>query len=419
MQLLLALITILNIACAYFPSKLKVRLMELPAAICGPKATARTEIGRSFLSKNTKMRAKIESDEFEIASSWKVSEGGEVRIDVFLLEADSERFPSAKAAKKSVRKGLITVNGNVTSRIDACVAKGDLVEYHCRVSRASYIPAFVDASATNDNILHSMEAAKVLLENDYLAVMKKPAGCTFDEMNSISLMALKPPSTEIRELLRRPQVVHRLDRPVAGVLLLAKTSPSLRGLSNLFLERRVDKTYLALVAGKVGPKGFSQIIDIPLEKKSSITRIEVERVDACALSHDGYVTTLRVFPETGRNHQIRKHLSYSGWPIICDDKYWFKETKPDPEEKAKEQCWREVHQSLLAQYSGNRIALMSTRIEFTIPKESGFPSEMQGERVVVESEPTEVSEVRDMLLNYSPISSNGNSNGERKRKVEE
>ena len=87
--------------------------------------------------------------------------------------------------------------------------------------------------------------------------------------------------------------------------------------------------------------------------------------------------------------------------------------------RAKEQCWREVHQSLLAQYSGNRIALMSTRIEFTIPKEAGFPSEMQGERVVVEAEPTEVSEVRDTLLNYSAISSNRNSNGERKRKVEE
>ena len=367
-----------------------------------------------FLQPHAKIKmkslsAKIKSEEFVSKSNWTVERDEEVgRIDVFLMNADTAQFPSANAAKKSVRRGLVTINGNV-ARIDSLVTKGDIIEHYCRVSRGSYMPASFGIGPPSDTIRDSLNAAKVLLEDDHLALMKKPAGCTFDEMNTISLMALKPPPGKIPELLRRPAVVHRLDRQVAGVLLVAKTLPSLRGLSKLFLERKVKKTYQAIVAGRVGSSGSSQVIDIPLEGKPSVTRIVVERVDACKSSHDGYVTTLRVFPETGRNHQIRKHLSYIGHPIICDDRYWFKSTKPDTQEREKEQCWRAVHKDLTADYDGRCIGLMSTGLMF-VPTDAGLPGSL-GQQIEVEIEPTEVSELRDKLLSVAGgTSSTGSKN---------
>ena len=170
---------------------------------------------------------------------------------------------------------------------------------------------------------------------------------------------------------------------------------------------------MALVAGKVGEVGMFRTINIPLGDREACTTIQVYRVDPCRASHDGCVTTLKIYPKTGRNHQIRKHLSYSGHPIIGDTRYWFKHAKPDQEERRREEHWRKAHNYIcdlkLGHFGDDTkceahreecIALVSTYLEFEIPAESDAAVLGNDVVVKVETEPKEVEMIRCKLFEY-------------------
>ena len=121
-------------------------------------------------------------------------------------------------------------------------------------------------------------------------------------------------------------IVHRLDLPTSGLLVLARDRPMQRRLSLLFAGRQVGKRYLALVGGRL-PATTGEI-DLPLSAdwpgrprqrvdllagKPSLTRYAV-------LSHDplGQISRLALWPATGRTHQLRVHLQAIGHPIVGD-----------------------------------------------------------------------------------------------------
>ncbi len=161
----------------------------------------------------------------------------------------------------------------------------------------------------------------------------KPAGLLVHR-TSLDSRATQFALQQLRDQLGQPVFpVHRLDRATSGVLLFGLTSDSARILSDEFSERRVKKTYVALVRGYCPPAGT---LDRPLRdpvdarstsRKQGVSREAVThfRTEACfeLPLHDGLHATsryslLQLTPATGRRHQIRRHLKHASHPICGD-----------------------------------------------------------------------------------------------------
>lgn len=124
-------------------------------------------------------------------------------------------------------------------------------------------------------------------------------------------------------------LVHRIDRPVSGLVLLAKTSKALERMNEAFSTRKVEKTYLAAVEGKLlNPSGLLEnwMSKNTQKNTSYITKAGQSGAKKALLKYsllkqlDRYAL-LEVSPETGRHHQIRLQLSTMGHSIVGDLKY--------------------------------------------------------------------------------------------------
>jgi tRNA pseudouridine32 synthase/23S rRNA pseudouridine746 synthase len=163
----------------------------------------------------------------------------------------------------------------------------------------------------------------ILYENDDFIAVDKPIGLASipeRDRGKISLLKLL---SEARH--QKFFVVHRLDKQVSGVILFAKTAETHRYLNELFEQRNIHKTYLAIVHGLI--EEDSGTIDKPLRRfgsgrmgedpgkgKPCLTQYTVEK--RCS----GY-TRVNVYPQTGRKHQIRAHFFSIGHPIVGDTIY--------------------------------------------------------------------------------------------------
>lgn len=152
----------------------------------------------------------------------------------------------------------------------------------------------------------------------------------------------KPAGIEAREVIAyfsNTQLAHRLDRDTSGVLLLARHERAHDYLKQLFQERKIKKTYVALVEGLMKEK--EGVIDLPIGRSPRHPSRRVARIGLRGktreartvwrvkkyFSRDQY-TLLTLFPETGRTHQIRVHLKAIGHPVVCDKLYLAKRSCP-------------------------------------------------------------------------------------------
>lgn len=177
---------------------------------------------------------------------------------------------------------------------------------------------------------------QVLFEDNHLIIVNKRAGDITQGDKTGDLPLSDVVKAYIKEKYNKPRnvylgVVHRLDRPTSGVIIFAKTSKALERLNKMLRDKKINKTYWAVIKNKP-PKEKDTLINYlkknPKNNKSSVFNKEIKGSKRAILHYkvikklDNY-SLLEVDLETGRHHQIRAQLSSIGLPIKGDLKYGF------------------------------------------------------------------------------------------------
>ena len=182
----------------------------------------------------------------------------------------------------------------------------------------------------------------VIYEDNHLLAINKPAGWLVQGDRTGDATLTDWGKDYLKEKYAKPGAVflhpvHRIDRPVSGAVLFARTDKALSRLTTLFREKKVTKTYLALVIRRPAkPSGELRHFLLKDEKRNIVKALShpsgnakesITRYETLGVAGDYFL--LRIFPLTGRPHQIRAQLAATGCPIAGDLKYGARDALPD------------------------------------------------------------------------------------------
>ncbi|MBI3290552.1 RluA family pseudouridine synthase [Candidatus Microgenomates bacterium] len=196
---------------------------------------------------------------------------------------------------------------------------------------------------------------KILLEDDELLVIDKPAGMVVNNAQSVQgetvqdwitrvlprffpqenpqgdpFLGVPLPASPTSDFAQRAGIVHRLDKETSGILVIAKTPEAFENLQKQFAERGVEKSYLALVHGQ--PSHSEGVISAPVGRlpwnrerfgvlaggREATTKYRVLSIQYLGKEEFSLV---ELYPKTGRTHQIRVHLKSIGHAVVADEFY--------------------------------------------------------------------------------------------------
>jgi len=214
--------------------------------------------------------------------------------------------PTKSALKKALKKEYITVNDIIASSA-TFINGGEVIKL-----------LMPEKNIPKRNLVFPL---KVIFEDEYLAVIHKPAGIlvsgnSFKTIANALSQNLKISSSDDVTIA---QPVHRLDYATTGVLLVGKTSSSIRVLNKMFEDKKIIKKYYAVTIGKM--KNSGEITSDIDGKKSQSSYTLLESVKS---ERFGKLNLVKLELKTGRRHQLRKHLSSIGNPILGDKEYGIK-----------------------------------------------------------------------------------------------
>lgn len=214
-----------------------------------------------------------------------------------------ENIPSRKGIKKAINRGEVLVNSKVAST-GYWVQPNDTIE--------------LTESIVNPPKGYKMNL-EIVYEDESLAIINKPSGIPVSGNQYRTIQNTLVDNLEVSALqdaLKWPKPVHRLDSPTSGLLLVAKTATAIMHLGQQFENKTIQKNYVAIVIGEMPNQG---VIKGSLSGLFSETYYELLKV-VPSLRNDR-LSLLKLMPKTGRTHQIRKHLSGLGFPILGDKLY--------------------------------------------------------------------------------------------------
>ena len=211
--------------------------------------------------------------------------------------------PTRSAWKKAIKKGYVTINGQVATT-GRYVSGGE----HIQIT----LPAI---SGAKKKLIFPLT---VLYEDVHLAAIHKPPGIRVSGNRFMTITNALPQNLSHSDQpdAAVPQPVHRLDYATTGVLLVGKTQSSISELNTRFENKQIDKSYIAITIGTMKPEG---VITTPVDGKPARTQYTV--IDTVPSGRFKQLNLVEVRPETGRRHQIRKHFSEQGNPILGDKDY--------------------------------------------------------------------------------------------------
>jgi 23S rRNA pseudouridine1911/1915/1917 synthase len=218
---------------------------------------------------------------------------------------------------KLIGEGRVTVDGVVATKGGQKIRGSEVIAVDYDAELLSQIPTI--------NL-------PILYEDDDCLVINKPAGILthskgiFNPEASVASFVTTHMSADTDTTNNRAGIVHRLDRATSGVIICAKHPKAMVWLQRQFSQRKVKKTYYAVINGQMEPQ--EAIIDMPIErnpKKPQMFRVGAGGKPAVTAYKTVEMTDkyslVELRPQTGRTHQLRVHLLHQGHPIVGDTFY--------------------------------------------------------------------------------------------------